>query len=179
MTDALVFLVDTLITLYLYVLILRFVMQLTRADFRNPMAHAVLIVTNPVIMPLRKILPPMGKIDTASVIAIVIVAAAETLVVTLIASHLFLPPLLWIRYTVLLLVVSFIKFFMGAILIYALLGWVVPPGYNPVMALLATICEPLLRPFRRIIPPIGGTLDLSPLWAMLALGVLLRLLMAI
>lgn len=179
MTDALVFLVDTLITLYLYVLILRFVMQLTRADFRNQVAHAVVVVTNPVIMPLRKILPPMGKIDTASVIAIVVVAALNTLAVTLIANHLFLPPVLWIRFTALLLIVSFIKFFMGAIFIYALLGWVVPPGYNPVMSLLATVCEPLLRPFRRIIPPIGGTLDLSPLWAMLALGVLLRLVTAI
>ncbi len=178
MTDALVFLVDSLLSLYLYVLILRFVMQLTRADFRNQIAHAVLIVTNPVIMPLRKILPPMGKIDTASVLAIVLVAALEIVVVALISSQTLLPPVLWIRFTALLLIASFIKFFMGAILVYAVLGWVIPPGYNPVMSLLATICEPLLRPFRRIIPPIGA-IDLSPLWATLALGVLLRLLTAI
>jgi YggT family protein len=177
MTDALVFLVDSLITLYLYVLILRFVMQLTRADFRNQIAHAILIVTNPVIMPLRKILPPMGKVDTASVIAIVIVAALELGAVTLIANHMLPPPVLWVRLTVLLLVASLIKFFMGAIIIYAILGWVVPAGYSPPMALLATICEPLLGPFRRIIPPIGN-IDLSPLWATLALGVLLRLLAA-
>jgi len=178
MTDALVFLVDSLITLYLYVLILRFVMQLTRADFRNQIAHAILIVTNPVIMPLRKILPPMGKVDTASVIAIVIVAALELGAVTLISSHMLPPPVLWVRLTTLLLIASFIKFFMGAIIIYAILGWVVPAGYSPPMALLATICEPLLRPFRRIIPPIGN-IDLSPLWATLALGVLLRLLAAL
>jgi YggT family protein len=120
----------------------------------------------------------MGKIDTASVIAIILVAAADTVVVTLIANHVFLPPVLWIRFTALLLIASFIKFFMGAIMAYAILGWVVPPGYNPVMSLLTTICEPLLRPFRRIIPPIGA-IDLSPLWAILALGVLLRLLTAI
>jgi YggT family protein len=177
MTDALVFLVDSLITLYLYVLILRFVMQLTRADFRNQIAHAILIVTNPVIMPLRKILPPMGKVDTASVLAIVIVAALELGAVTLIANQMLPPPVLWVRLTALLLAASFIKFFMGAIIIYAILGWVVPAGYSPPMALLATICEPLLRPFRRIIPPIGN-IDLSPLWATLALGVLLRLLAA-
>jgi len=177
MTDALVFLVDSLITLYLYVLILRFVMQLTRADFRNQIAHAILIVTNPVIMPLRKILPPMGKIDTASVLAIVVVAALEIGAVTLIANQMLPPPVLWVRLTALVLIASFIKFFMGAIIIYAILGWVVPAGYSPPMALLATICEPLLRPFRRIIPPIGN-IDLSPLWATLALGVLLRLLAA-
>ncbi len=101
MTDALVFLVDSLITLYLYVLILRFVMQLTRADFRNQIAHAILIVTNPVIMPLRKILPPMGKIDTASVLAIVVVAALEIGAVTLIANQMLPPPVLWVRLTAL------------------------------------------------------------------------------
>jgi YggT family protein len=119
----------------------------------------------------------MGKVDTASVIAIVIVAALELGAVTLIANHMLPPPVLWVRLTVLLLVASFIKFFMGAIIIYAILGWVVPAGYSPPMALLATICEPLLGPFRRIIPPIGN-IDLSPLWATLALGVLLRLLAA-
>src|SRR5215510_6166907 len=129
-------------------------------------------------MPLRKILPPMGKIDTASVLAIIVVAALNIVVVTVINSHVLVPPVLWIRFTALLLIASFIKFFMGAILIYAILGWVIPPGYNPVMSLLATICEPVLRPFRRIIPRIGN-IDLSPLWATLALGVLLRLLMAI
>jgi YggT family protein len=111
------------------------------------------------------------------VLAIVIVAALELGAVTLIANQMLPPPVLWVRLTALLLAASFIKFFMGAIIIYAILGWVVPAGYSPPMALLATICEPLLRPFRRIIPPIGN-IDLSPLWATLALGVLLRLLAA-
>ena len=58
---------------------------------------------------------------------------------------------------------SFIYFYMGAIFIYVILGWVIPPGYSPPMALLASICEPVLAPLRRMIPPIGG-IDLSPLW---------------
>ena len=165
--NALYFLVDSLLTLYLYVLILRFVMQLTRADFRNPVAHAVLIATNPVIMPLRKIFPPVGTVDSASVLAIGILHVIRT--------GALLGPVAWTVTTALMLVRSFIVFFMGAIFIYALLSWVVPAGYNPAMAILGTICEPILRPFRRLIPPIG-TLDLSALWALLALGVLLRLL---
>lgn len=173
--NALHYLVDTLLTLYLYVLILRFVMQLTRADFRNPMANAVLIVTNPIIMPLRKIFPPVGKVDSASVLAIVLVAAGTIAVLALIEGRGMLDPVNWLVATVLMLVRAFIMFFMGAIFIFALLSWVVPAGYNPAMALLATICEPILRPFRRLIPPIGA-LDLSALWALLALGVLLRLL---
>jgi YggT family protein len=175
MMEALYFLVDTLLTLYLYVLILRFVMQLTRADFRNPMAHAIMIVTNPVIMPLRKIFPPVGKVDSASVLAIILVAAITVGVLVLIRSGVVLNPIDWLVATALMLVRAIIVFFMGAIFIYALLSWVVPGGYNPTMALLGTICEPVLRPFRRLIPPIGA-LDLSALWALLALGVLLRLL---
>ena len=173
--NALVYLVDSLLTIYLYVLILRFVMQLTRADFRNPLANAVLIVTNPIIMPLRKIFPPVGKVDSASVLAIVLVAAATVGILNLIMGNPFLNPVTWFVTTGLMLVRAFIMFFMGVILIFALLSWVVPPGYNPAMALLGSIAEPVLRPFRRLIPPIG-MLDLSALWALLALGVLLRLL---
>jgi YggT family protein len=175
--NALQFLVDSLLSLYLYVLILRFVMQLTRADFRNPVAHAILVATNPIIMPLRKIFPPVGKVDSASVLAIILVAAGTIGVLELIDGDgvVLLDPLTWLVSTVLFLVRAFIVFFMGAIFIYALLSWVVPAGYNPAMAVLGTICEPVLRPFRRLIPPIGA-LDLSALWALLALGVLLRLL---
>ncbi len=173
--NALYFLVDTLLTLYLYVLILRFVMQLTRADFRNQVAHAVLVATNPVVMPLRKIFPPVGKVDSASVLAIILMAAITVGVLTLIRAGVLLDPVSWLVATALMLVRAFIMFFMGAIFIFALLSWVVPAGYNPAMALLGTICEPVLRPFRRLIPPIGA-LDLSALWALLALGVLLRLL---
>jgi YggT family protein len=174
MIDALVYLIDSLLTAYLYLLILRFVMQLVRADFRNQFAHFVVVVTNPVIMPLRRILPPVGKIDTASVLAIVLVAALTIGAVTLLTTQMLLDPLSWVLATARMLLRSFLVFFMGAIFIYALLSWVVPAGYNPVMSLLGAVCEPVLRPIRRLIPPIGG-LDLSALWALLALGVVLRL----
>lgn len=172
---ALHYLVDALLTLYLYVLILRFVMQLSRADFRNQIAHAVLIVTNPVIMPLRKVLPPMGKVDTASVIAILIFAALIVAAASLILLGKLIPPVPWLQWTIITVLRSFIAFYTVAIIIYVILGWVIPPGYSPPMALLSSICEPLLAPVRRIIPPIGG-IDFSPLWVGLALGVMLRLL---
>jgi YggT family protein len=170
MRDALIYLVDSLLTIYLYLLVLRFVMQLTRADFRNQFAHFVVVVTNPVIMPLRRVLPPMGKIDTASVLAILLVAALQIAILSVIAGHPLLNPFAFSMALLFKLVVSFIRFFIGAILIYALLSWVVPAGYNPAMALLVSVCEPVLRPFRRLIPPIAG-FDLSALWALLALGV--------
>jgi YggT family protein len=173
--NALYYLVDTLLTIYLYVLILRFVMQLSRADFRNPIANAVLIATNPIVMPLRKIFPPVGKVDSASVLAIVLVAAGTVALLALIAGLGLLDPVTWLLATARMLVRAIIVFYMGAIIIYALLSWVVPAGYNPTMALLASVAEPVLQPFRRLIPPIGAV-DLSALWALIALGVLLRLL---
>ena len=174
MIDALVYLIDSLLTAYLYLLILRFVMQLVRADFRNQFAHFVVVVTNPVIMPLRRILPPVGKIDTASVLAIVLVAALTIGAITLLTTQMLLDPLSWVLATARMLLRAFLVFFMGAIFVYALLSWVVPAGYNPVMSLLGAVCEPILRPIRRLIPQIGG-IDLSALWALLALGVVLRL----
>ena len=172
--NALVYLVDTLLTLFLYVLILRFVMQLVRADFRNQIAHAVLVVTNPVIMPLRRILPPMGKVDTASVVAIIVFAALNIGAIRLLSGDGMLDPFSWIQVTALFLLRAFLQFYSGVLILYALLSWVVPPGYSPPMALLGSICEPILAPIRRVIPPLGG-LDLSVLWALLLLGVLLRL----
>lgn len=174
MTEALVYLVDSLLTIYLYLLILRFVMQLVRADFRNQIAHFVLIVTNPVIMPLRRIFPPVAKIDTASVFAIILVAALYLGAISMLVNHALLGPVAWAFETARLLLQKFLFFFMGALFIYAIASWIVPAGYSPVMALLGAVCEPILRPFRRLIPPIGG-IDLSVLWALLALGVLLRL----
>jgi YggT family protein len=175
MTDALTYLVDSLLTIYLYILVLRFVMQLTRSDFRNQIAHFVVVVTNPLIMPLRRILGAVGKIDIASVVVIILVAAFNIAIVRIIAGHALPPPAVFAIVLLYTLITTFLQFFLGAIVVFALLSWVVPAGYNPAMALLGTIVEPVLRPFRRIIPPIGG-FDLSVLWASLAIGVLLRLL---
>jgi YggT family protein len=175
MTDALAYLVDSLLTIYLYILVLRFVMQLTRADFRNQIAVFVTTVTNPVIMPLRRILPPIGKIDTASVVAILLLIALDIVALALITGTPIPPPLPFALALLYTLLRTFLLFFLGAIIIYAILSFVVPGGYSPPMALLGTVVEPLLAPFRRIIPPIAN-IDLSPLWASLLLGVLLRLL---
>jgi YggT family protein len=175
MRDALTYLVDSLLTIYLYILVLRFVMQLTRADFRNQIANFVVVVTNPVIMPLRRVLPPMGKVDTASVLAIIVIAAANIALKSLIADGHVLDPFRFAWLLLFTLVYTFLMFFLGAIIVFAVLSWVVPAGYNPAMALIGNVVEPVLRPFRRIIPPIAN-FDLSVLWASLAIGVLLRLL---
>lgn len=173
--SAIIFIVETLLTLTLFVFLLRLFLQWARADFRNPVSQAVVRLTNPLVMPLRRILPPVGKIDTASVVAVLIVAFVEVAIVFALRG-LGVPPLmLWLRMAVIEILRTTLWTYFYAIFLYALLSLIAPGGYSPMQSVLDSLCEPVLRPIRRFIPSIGG-LDLSPLWAGIAIQALLILL---
>ena len=173
--NALIFIVQTLLSLVLFVFMLRVLLQFARADFRNPLAQAVVKITNPLVMPLRRVLPPIGKVDTASLVAVVLVATLEVVIVTAM-SRFFVPDLFtWVRLVVVEIIRTALSAYFYAILLYAVLSMIAPGGYSPVQSLLGALCEPVLRPFRRIIPPIAG-LDFSPLWALIAIQAVLILL---
>ena len=173
--NALIFIVQTLLSLVLFVFMLRVLLQLARADFRNPLAQAVVKITNPLILPLRRVLPPIGKIDTASVVAVLIVASLEVFIITTLTRE-YVPNLArWGILIVLEVVRSLLSVYFYAILLYAVLSMIAPGGYSPVQSLLGQLAEPVLRPFRRIIPPIAN-LDFSPLWALIAIQAILILL---
>lgn len=150
-------------------------MQWSRADFRNPISQAVVRLTNPLVMPLRRILPPIGKIDTASVVSVLIVAVADVAIVFAVRGYELPPAILWMREAAFEIVRTVLWIYFYAILLYAVLSLIAPGGYSPVQSLLVSLCEPVLRPIRRLIKPIGG-LDLSPLWAGIAIQALLILL---
>lgn len=173
--NALVFIVESLLSLALGAVLLRLMMQLSRADFRNQVAQFIVQVTNPLIVPLRRLLPPIGKVDTASVVAVLVVAIVEVTVIFALRGIGMPPAHVWLRAIVLEILRTGLWTYFYAIFLYALLGLIAPGGYSPVQAMLASICEPVLRPFRRIIPPISG-IDLSPLWAGIAIQALLILL---
>ena len=172
--NAIYFLVDALMSLALYVALLRLIMQWSRADFRNPLAQAVVKVTNPLVMPLRRVLPPINKIDTASVVTVILVAADYVVLMSVVRGFGLPPALLLLEATTLEIVTSVLKLYFFAIFLYALMSLIAQGSYSPMQPLLASICEPVLRPIRRLIPPIAG-LDLSPLWAGLLIGALLSL----
>ena len=173
--NALYFLVDSLLSLALFVALLRVLMQWSRADFRNPVAQAVVKVTNPLIMPLRRLLPPINKIDTASVVTVVIVALAQVALMSMVRGYGIPPPLLLLRVAALEIATSVLWLYFYAIFLYALMSLIAQGSYSPMQPLLASLCEPVLAPIRRIIPPIAG-LDLSPLWAGLLIQAVLILL---
>src|SRR5689334_19146483 len=169
---ALVFIVQTLLSMLLFVFMMRVLLQWARADFRNPIAQAVVKITNPLVLPLRRVLPPIGKVDTSSIVAVLIIATAEVVIISLLTG-LFVPDLLtWVKLVVLEIVRTVLYAYFWAILLYAVLSMIAPGGYSPMQSLLAALCEPVLRPFRRIIPPIAN-LDFSPLWALIAIQALL------
>ncbi|HJS89482.1 MAG TPA: YggT family protein [Steroidobacteraceae bacterium] len=165
--------VGELLSLALFVVLMRLLLQLARADFRNPICQAVVRLTNPLIIPLRRILPPVRKIDTATVVAVVIIAS----VLVAVGFPLLRLPfpddaLIWMQQVVLTLVYAVLWIYFWAIIVYALLSLVAPGGYSPLQSVLASLCEPVLAPFRRVIPGISG-IDLSPLWACIAIQVIL------
>ena len=174
--NALIFIVETLLTLVLFVVLLRLLLQLARADFRNPIAQAVVRLTNPFIVPLRRILPPIGKVDTASVVAVIVVALVKVFILFLLRGGVGAPGLLlWIQVALLEIARTTLWTYFYAIFLYALLSLIAPGGYSPLQALLAGLCEPVLQPIRRLIPSVAG-LDLSPLWAGIGIQALLLLL---
>jgi YggT family protein len=172
--EALIFLVDTLVGLYLFVLLLRLLLQWVRADFRNPLSRGVVQLTNPLILPLRKVLPPVGRVDTASVVAVVAVMAAKILMLLAISGLPLPPPLSLARLLLVELARLVLQTYFFAILLYAALSFFAQGSYSPGQSLLTSLCEPVLRPIRRHIPALGG-LDLSPLWAVIAIQALLLL----
>lgn len=172
---ALIFIVQTLLSLLLFVFVLRVLLQWARADFRNPLAQAVVKITNPLVMPFRRVLPPMGKIDTASLVAVFVVATVEVLILAALMGDYAPTVLHWGARVAQEVIRTTLRLYMIAIFIYALLGMIAPGGYSPMQSLLAALCEPVLRPFRRIIPPIAN-IDFSPLWALIAIQALLILL---
>src|SRR5476649_1080323 len=95
--SALIYIIQSLLTLALFVVLARLFLQWARADFRNPICQAVVRLTNPVIVPLRRILPPIGKVDTASVVAVILVAIVEIVIITSLAGFGMPEPLFVLR----------------------------------------------------------------------------------
>jgi YggT family protein len=172
--EAIRYIVDMLLWLLLLAFVLRLLFQLVRADFRDPMADAIVRVTNWLILPLRKLLPPVGKVDTATVVAVLLVAGARTFIIMAMAGGVG-DLLVFLRITLLDLVGLVLRIYLFAMLLYWLTSFVSPSGYAPGVRLLAQLCEPILKRVRRIIPPIGQ-IDFSFLWVSIAIGALLVLL---
>ena len=175
MHQVVLFLADTLFSLLLYVFLLRLLLQWTRANFRNPVTESIVRLSNWLVMPLRRVLPPIGRIDTASVIAAFAVALVQTAALNVILAGTLPAALPWVAAAGIELLRSALWLYFWAIFIYAVASMIAPGVRSPLQDLLESLCEPVLERIRRAVPAIGG-LDLSPMWAGIIIQVLLILL---
>jgi YggT family protein len=173
-SGAVAYLVGTLIDLYITAVMLRLLLQWVKADFYNPVCQFLVRLTQPALAPLRRLVPAIGQLDTASV---VLMLALELIGVWLVSQlmpvSLSGPALLVFAVTKLVMTLLWTYFFL--IIGMVILSWVGRSWRHPVVPLVYQLTEPVLRPFRRLIPPIGG-IDLSPLFALIAIRFLLLLL---
>jgi YggT family protein len=174
LTNPAVFLIQTLFGLYATLVAIRFLLQWARADFYNPISQFVVKLTSPVLRPLRQVVPGYAGMDLASLVLLWLLKTVELGLLVLVLgfdSSLF-GALGWAIPAV---VELFLSIFLFAILIRVILSWLNPDPYNPAVALLTHLTDPIMRPAQRFIQPIGG-IDLSPMVVIIGL-VLLEMLL--
>jgi len=164
------FLISTLFSLYILAVMLRFLLGMVRADFYNPISQFLVKITNPLLVPLRKIIPGAGKIDVAAIILMLVLQLIMLAII--VALRGVTPPLLSLLLAAIgELVILAINIFLFAIIVQVIISWVNPGSYNPVNGLLNSLTSPVMRPIQRLLPPMSG-IDLSPLFALIGLQVL-------
>lgn len=165
------YIISTLFGLYIIIVLLRFLLQLVRADFYNPLSQFIVKATTPILKPLRRIIPGLFGIDIASVLLAYFLQYIENLLLFAVKGIPVNPViLLWYSIGSLLTLVLYIYFF--AILVQVIISWVSPGTYNPATALIHHITEPVMRPARKILPPFSG-FDLSPILVFVILNLLI------
>jgi YggT family protein len=172
-TNAISYLIGTLIDLYTTAVLLRLLLQWVRADFYNPVCQFLVKVTNPVIVPLRRVIPSIRKLDTASVVVILALEVSGVWVASRIGSSPLNIEQIFI-FSLMKLAATLLMTYFFLIIASAILSWFGARIRNPAIPLVYQLTEPVLSPFRKIIPPIAG-IDLSPVFALIAIRFLLLL----
>lgn len=167
-SDPIIFLLKTLANLYLFVVLLRLVLQLTRADFYNPISQGIVKATNPLILPIRKIVPSVARVDSASVVLALLVQLLTVTVIFFLSGY-NAGPAQYFVYTFMGVIYHFLDLYFWAMLISVILSWVAPNASHPGALLVQQITVPLYRFVRGFIPNLGG-LDISPIFIFLGIS---------
>ena len=167
MTDPVIFIIDTLFSLYILAIVLRFLFQWTRADFYNPISQFLVKITHPPLKVMRRFVPSIGKIDTSSIVlALALQMLADFSILALKGVMVSIVALIIVSFTQLLSLL--INVFIFSVFARAILSWFDTGNYNSASSLLQSLTEPLLNMCRKVIPDLGG-IDLSPLAALVVL----------
>jgi YggT family protein len=178
LSQALIFLIDTAFTLFTVALLLRFYIQWARAGYRNPLSEFLAALTDFMVRPARRVIPGLWGLDLATLVLAWLIQLVELLIVNSLGAFQ-LAQHAGLAFAALLMMIAAVKvvklmlyIVMMTVIVQAVLTWINP--YSPVMPLLNSLARPFLRPFQRLIPPIGNV-DLSPLFVVIACQLLLML----
>lgn len=170
-TEIFTYLVQTLLSLYLVAMLLRFLLQLVRADFYNPISQFLVKVTNPLVLPLRKVVPGYGGMDVASLLLALLIQALAIVSLLALYGAGFPNVLQIIVWSVLGLIGLLVNIYFFALLAMIILSWVAPGSGHPAIHLLYQITEPVMAPFRKVLPSAGG-IDFSPILVFILINVI-------
>lgn len=175
MQNAFSFLISTLLEMYILAVLLRFLLSLGRSDPRNPLIQTLARLTNPLVLPTRRFVPPIGSFDTATLVVLILLQCLATAIVvsmSCVGSAAVGQVIIFALVRLLNLVLTL---YFWLLIAYVIASWIAAgDSLRPALAVLAAIVEPVLEPLRRIIPTVGG-LDLSPIFAFIAIGFFQRL----
>ncbi|PAV25454.1 YggT family protein [Tamilnaduibacter salinus] len=160
-------------TFYLTVVLLRFLLQMARADFYNPITQFVVKATNPPLRPLRRIIPGWGGIDGASLVLAILIQGLVYLLILAALSNGFpaINPVTLLAWSVVTVLGLIVKIYFWSVLAIVIISWIAPGSPHPAIQLVGQLTEPVMRPVRSIMPSMGG-LDLSPIIVFLLLNVI-------
>jgi YggT family protein len=180
LTNTLSFLIRNLADFFILVLLARFYLQAAQVSLQQPLGRFVLALSNWIVLPLRRILPPLGSYDTASLMLAILCALAMQLLLLAVApwSIIFSSPMTLLAIaavSVLEVIKMSLYLLFAAVLAHALLSWIAP--HSPLQPTLQQLTAPFLRPLRRMIPPVGGV-DISPLILLLLVQLMLNVFIA-
>ena len=170
---------DTLLGLFALFVMLRFILQLVKADFYNPISQAIVRLTSPVLVPLRRVIPGVAGLDMASLVLVLVITLVNVSITVALKGFNPLTNLgVILAICVFKMIASFANIFVFCMFLGIILSWVAPMTRHPAALLSYQIAEPMMAPFRKIIPPMGG-IDISPIFVFLSLNIFTRLLAAL
>ncbi len=165
------YIVQTIFGIYAVIVLLRFLLQTVRADFYNPASQFIVKATNPVLIPLRRIIPGLGGIDIASLILLFAVNYLQIVLILFISYGGVVNLGIMAAWAVTGIIALILNFYFFAIILQIIISWLAPHSHSPALALLYQLTEPVMAPARRLLPPMGG-IDFSPILTFMAIQVL-------
>ena len=164
-------LVNTLINIYLFLMMLRFLLQASQADYYNPISQSVVKITQPVVRPFQGFVGPvLGRFDMATLAAAFVLKAVSIVAILQIAG-IGMPPITQIAIGAIAAIANAIlKIYFFALIVMIILSWVAPNASHPGALLVMQLVEPIMAPVRKVIPPLG-MIDLSPIVVFIAISI--------